>query len=84
MDKNNVYYKGYIIEDADPETFKTLPGHGDYSMDKNNVYFEGKIITEADVKSFKYVNGFYYGDDLHVYKNGKIVPDLTCEDVEDF
>lgn len=66
LDKNNVYYKGQIIIDADPQTFKTIAwGNLNYnnqddvqcshslSKDKNNVYYNGKKLYKSNPENFK-------------------------------
>lgn len=36
------YFEDYIVEDADPDTFKYI-GNG-YAVDHNNMFYEGKVI----------------------------------------
>ena len=63
-DKNNVYFEGKIIPNADPETFETI-GLGSYkldeysstdvsySKDKNSVYYLYEIVDGADPETFE-------------------------------
>lgn len=50
-DRNNVFYKGRLVQYADPMTFRDM-GFG-YGRDRMNVYFEGAIIPHADPVTFK-------------------------------
>ena len=54
-DKNNVYYQGYKIEGADPNTFEILKGS--YFKDKNNVY---KLICSQTINGRKNKPGGNY------------------------
>ena len=49
-DRNNVFYKGKLMQYADPRTFCDM-GFG-YGKDRLNVYFEGAIIPNADPRTF--------------------------------
>lgn len=42
------YFVDYIVEDADPKTFKYI-GNG-YAVDRNNMYYNGKTIPWDDNK----------------------------------
>ncbi len=66
LDKNNVYYKGQIIIDADPQTFKTIVwGNIDesyedanicwhyISRDRSHVFYDGKKIEGINPETFK-------------------------------
>lgn len=50
-DKNNVYYRGDLMEAADLETFKIVKD--DYAKDKNNVYYQDIIIQNVDAPTFR-------------------------------
>lgn len=84
-DKNYVYYKGTILENADPKTFirlttdRTRVNRNDYHIvsygyckDKNNVFFNNKIIEEADSESFQERAYGYAEDKNYIYYRGKI------------
>jgi len=45
-DKNQVYYYGRIIENADPETFEVISSTS--AKDKNNAYDNGRIIISTE------------------------------------
>lgn len=73
-DKNNVYAKGSIIENADQQTFEVLI-LSRYAKDKNHVYcvadntYYAKVL-DADPKTFKRTNNgnqIIYGDKDNVY-----------------
>ncbi|MET4083707.1 hypothetical protein ABIB40_003679 [Pedobacter sp. UYP30] len=53
-DKNNVYYNGEIIKNADVNTYAPL-GFG-FGKDTKNAYYENKILEGVDSKSFKATN----------------------------
>ncbi len=62
-DKNNLFYLGEKVEDADAGTF--VYQH-EYSYDANFVYSEGnKVIKNGYLKS---VNGYFFHDNSTVYK----------------
>lgn len=50
-DKNNAYFRAWIIEQADVNSFETINTF--YAKDKNHVYNWGKIVNNADPKTFK-------------------------------
>ena len=62
-DKKNVYLKGKLIKNADPETFEIIDfvnensyGDKNYSKDKNYVFFYGEQIQNANAKTFQIPN----------------------------
>lgn len=75
------YYVRYIVEDANPETFKYL-GKG-YAVDGKNVYFRGELIMNADGQTFKVLEGpeyFYFATDKNsVYKHNTVFNDADPE-----
>lgn len=72
-DRKNVYYQQYLIENADPDTFKILDKE-EYSVDHHSVYYRGKVILSADPKSFKILNDYYSIDSQFAFvKDKKIV-----------
>ena len=67
-DKNYVYYRGKIVEGADPETFKCI-SYNVYS-DKNNIYLKNTIlknVKENEIIFFdKWDKGYYIrGNDIY-------------------
>lgn len=68
------YYGKFIVERANPKTFKYLGK--EYGTDGHNVYFRGKLIQNADGQTFKVIDGpeyFYFATDKsNVYKHDKI------------
>lgn len=67
----------YIVEDANPKTFKYLDK--DYATDGRNVYFRGELLKHADAGSFQVIVGpefFYFAKDQNnVYKHDDIFPE---------
>ena len=53
-DKNNIYYEGRKIENADVETFEIIKSY--YAKDKNNVYCRIETIEGADSDTFEIVD----------------------------
>lgn len=51
-DKNNVYFKDQIIEDADPESFY-LFDYGLYAKDNSSVFYRGVQVEGVDLESFE-------------------------------
>lgn len=51
---SEVYYRGEIINNATPSTFKKLGNS--WAKDHQHVYFQGKIVTGADNKTFQVEN----------------------------
>ncbi len=73
-DKNNVYYRGAIIENADPLTFESLdPYFAYYSQDKQYVYYQGKVVKGADSATFEDLNLELSRDKNNVYYHDKII-----------
>ena len=73
-DDNHVYYKGEIINNADPKSFEIfdayLSGNGFYAKDRSHVYFENNLISEADPSTFV-ILGSYGKDKNFVFFKGK-------------
>lgn len=68
-DKNNVYYKENVLNEADPKSFKLLTkiGYG-LGKDKNNLYFWENKVDNIDVKTLEIMT-----DEFSIYlkdKNG--------------
>ena len=43
-DKENVYYKGEVLKNADLNTLKSVDGYNEYFADKENVYYQSKLL----------------------------------------
>ena len=74
-DKNHVYWRAFIIPQADPKTIELIKDEsigiwsGEYIKDKNHVFYKTDIVEDADPNTIK-VSGsmaqdksfyFYYG-----------------------
>ncbi len=64
-DKDNVYFKGGQIKNADPETFEII-NHG-YSKDKNYVFIDYYKIFKADPKTFELIKFPYSKDKSKIF-----------------
>lgn len=70
-DKNHVYFRNYIIPNADPSSFKDAPteesGHEyiRFAEDQNDFYYCATPLGIKDKKQFRqwYVNGYLWGLD---------------------
>ncbi len=56
-DKNNVWYKHYLLKEADIVSFQALDfyldnGNSSYSKDKNHVWCGESLLKDADPISF--------------------------------
>lgn len=71
MDKNHVFFKGEIISEADPKTFKILDGclngtyylecdNAFYAKDNKQAYFIRTISSEVKVIKSKSLNDFHF------------------------
>ncbi|MBE8726213.1 DKNYY domain-containing protein [Flavobacterium hungaricum] len=71
MDKNHVFFKGKIIQDADPETFKILESCLDgtyylecdnafYAKDDKQAYFVRTISDEVKIIKTKSLDNFHF------------------------
>lgn len=67
-DKNHVYIRDRIIEDADPATFESLD-HG-YARDKHNVFTEFGQKTKLDRNTVKIISDYYQIDSKGVHYGG--------------
>ncbi len=88
-DTMNVYFKGKIVQNADPKTF-TLLGYGvnkgkdmstaqpNYGKDLENAYYKGNLIPRSDAGSFEPVkSGDYFfeyaKDSKNVYWKDELI-----------
>ncbi len=75
-DKNNVYLPKKLIEGADPQTFRVLPGFEDnYAVDRVNVYYDGQLVEGCDVKTHQIIDRYRHRDHLAVYVRTKKISD---------
>jgi hypothetical protein len=68
-DKNHVYWRGRIIENADANTFKPLSWS--YSIDGKHVFYKDKILSASDPQTFQILENEYTLDCDSVYFKGK-------------
>lgn len=88
-DINNVYYKDWIVEEADPATFTVAPNTnpfygGGYYISGDNVYFNGKIVDGATASTIKNIlvnnnQSSYAIDSTSIYKDGIKLGNLGSE-----
>lgn len=69
-DKNHVYLNGYLVKNANPQTFEIIDyrdensyGDKNYSKDKNFVFFNGNQIPRANPKTFQILEEKPYSKD---------------------
>lgn len=72
-DKNNVYYRSFILPNGHPATFKVVQGF--YAVDQNQIYYESDLISNLP-QSFKIIadlgkRGLYATDKEIVFRSGK-------------
>jgi hypothetical protein len=70
-DDKHVYFRGIIIDGADPQSFRAVDEGRTYYRDNKNVYFENKILQGANAETFqnlKTASG--EGTNLYADKNG--------------
>ncbi len=65
IDKNNVYFIGKKIENAEPSSFVVL--ENGYSADKSNVFLDYETVIGADPKTFKLLDFPYAKDNKTIY-----------------
>ena len=65
-DKNHIFINGFMIENADLESFQNLSWN-DFFRDKNRCYYMEYEISWADLKSFENVYNLYSKDKNNVY-----------------
>ena len=75
-DGTYVYYLDYVIDNADPSSFRIV---GDYGVDVNSVYFHDTPVDGADPSTFHVVPekdspySYYAADNTHVYFSGSAI-----------
>lgn len=72
-DKNHVFWRSEVIEEADLETFEAFGTYGRYGKDKDNVYYFGQKV---DPKTFGQLNHAFPKDKNNIYDNGDILKDV--------
>lgn len=82
-DKNNVYYKGKLVDAADPITFDAKPGGiGSFAKDSTLVFRDEKLVIGADSRTFRALSGYYYADvDDVFYYDGSCIEGANPKDV---
>ncbi len=79
-DKNRVYYRLDILEDADPKTVRVEPSDDDlgrgvtYVISSSAVYADTEKVTKADPETFSAVGYSYAKDKNFVYRGTDVVP----------
>ncbi|MDR2915946.1 MAG: DKNYY domain-containing protein [Tannerella sp.] len=71
VDKNQAYWRGLVIENADVNTFKVINEY--YSVDSKRIFWEGKILSTADPKTLKVLINEYALDSDSVYFQGNVL-----------
>ncbi len=75
-DKNHVYWRGFVIPQADPKTVELIKDENTnnwskrYIKDKNHVFYETNIVKGADPKTIS-VTFSMAQDKFSYYDNGK-------------
>lgn len=80
-DSTEVFYRGNVLQGADPDTFEFLGGveglvtKDGYSKDTRHVYFLGKPITGGDPVSFELFENAeaFARDKHHIYSKSEIL-----------
>lgn len=68
-DKDFVYWRGLVIEKADPKSFKIIGNS--YSKDKNYVFLDNETVIFANPKTFKTLKWPYSYDGEYIF-NGNL------------
>lgn len=73
QDKSSVFYKGIMLPDSDPKSFRVLKSSRqyEYTKDDKQVYFEGAVLPGADAASFELIGLGYAKDKNIVYYKSK-------------
>lgn len=71
VDLKNVYYRGEIIPDIDPEIIRPFTIHRAWYA-KNDIIYKGKVIKGIDLDNFHKIEGDIYTDNKRIYY--KILP----------
>lgn len=72
-DKNHVYFKGTVIDTANPHTFEFIANTTDgmYAKDGKSVFFDANRLYKADPTSFRLLQTPYAKDQHRLY-NGSL------------
>lgn len=73
IDNMHVYYRGSIIDGADPATFSVIKEWG-WSRDSTHIFAGRRQIEACDHKTFKFFTNVWQGDSKCVYRSGKVLP----------
>ncbi|RYJ38028.1 putative membrane protein [Flavobacterium anhuiense] len=79
LDGKTILYNGYIIKDADFETFEYCFS---FAKDKNKCYRADSIYKDADPKTFIVLNYHFAKDKNNIYSLGGIVKNLDYQTFE--
>ena len=86
-DKDRVYYKGRVVDGADPESFShslVLKDNDstEFARDHKHLFLWGKIMKNGDYKSLRKLLYPYYCDDkqIYYYPDGLIVENANPDD----
>ena len=77
-DHRHVYYRGAIIEGANPATFQIIDYNYHFSRDDQNVYCRTEIVSK-DVANFRMVKPGWFADSKQVWYGTILRKDLTPE-----
>jgi hypothetical protein len=70
-DKNHVYWRGRVIENADGATFRPL--NREYSVDGKHIFNGAKVLSTSDPQTFRILEDEYVLDCDSVYFQGKVI-----------
>lgn len=78
-DAENLYYRGEVVEDADPDTFAETSSSW-YYVDETSVYSGDGVRAEgSDSQTFDIMNNYYARDENHVYLYGYLVENADVD-----
>ena len=71
-DREKVYYKGEVLENADLNTLKSVDGYNEYFADKENVYYQSKLLPIKNSGKLIVVSGEQGDEFLYDGANGYV------------
>ena len=80
-----VFYRGKLMEAADPEKLEYLGGS--YTKDVNNSYFCSSLVSDVDIESFVFLGSSYAKDKNNVFYEGEKIEGSdpeTFESLDDY
>jgi hypothetical protein len=88
-DKSQLFYEDKLVPNVDPNNFSDLtnnesgePARAAYIKDNKSVlYYTGingafSVVVGADIESFRHAGNAFATDGLHVYYEGKLLPEI--------